>query len=438
MVRSAHGVAALFALPAAPSGASVCTLADHIRSANTNTAVGFCPAGTSQEIITLTEDITLTEPLPMISGTVTIKGVGHAIGGDRKYRVFDVRGGRLTLDNLTIRDAMTGQNDDGGAIRVGRGGRLYINNSSFINNASGGDGGVIWMVHDSQSLTINNSSFIGNKASHSGSVIASVLAYDRQIVINNSSFIDNGGRFNGGVINASNDVLLMIANSTFSNNQTYAGGSVLVVGDRAKVTLTHLTIMDNRTTTTGSSVYRRQGNRGWLRLRNSTIAGSDSDRHCPERLTESSGNLFADGSCASSAGGDPLLGELTGAPGYHPPQDGSPAIDAADPQQCLETDQFGTSRPQGGSCDIGAIEFPDGSPAQQESTAGDQDETDCSVTTTLNLNFRAGPNGSRVGLVPGGSTLLVKGGASGWFKVEFQGKSGWISADYVVTQGDCG
>ncbi|MCY3978704.1 MAG: hypothetical protein OXG23_11455 [Chloroflexi bacterium] len=30
---------------AAPALAAVCTLADHIKSANTNTAVGFCPAG---------------------------------------------------------------------------------------------------------------------------------------------------------------------------------------------------------------------------------------------------------------------------------------------------------------------------------------------------------------------------------------------------------
>ena len=36
--------AALIAAPA-PALASVCTLADHIRSANTNTAVGYCPAG---------------------------------------------------------------------------------------------------------------------------------------------------------------------------------------------------------------------------------------------------------------------------------------------------------------------------------------------------------------------------------------------------------
>ena len=52
-------VAALFAVPAAPALASVCTLSDHIKSANTNTAVGFCPAGTSHDVITITEDTTL-------------------------------------------------------------------------------------------------------------------------------------------------------------------------------------------------------------------------------------------------------------------------------------------------------------------------------------------------------------------------------------------
>ena len=340
---------------------SECTLADRILSANSNTSVGNCPAGRSHDIITLTEDITLTETLPPITGTITIEGEGQVIDGDRKFRIFDVRGRRLTLNNLTVKDAQTGQNDDGGAIRVGTGGRLNVYNSSFINNSSGGNGGAIWMEIDSHSLAINSSRFIGNKASYGGSVIGSALAYDRAMTVNSSSFVDNGGLYDGGAISAYNDVLLNIANSTFSNNRSYAGGSVLDVGGWAKVTLTHLTMMDNRTTTTGSSISRGQGNRGWLRLRNSVIAGGDSDRHCPERLTENSGNLFADGSCASSGGGDPLLGELSGAPGYHSLLDGSPAIDAADLRYCLETDQVGQPRPQGGGCDIGAIESPDGS-----------------------------------------------------------------------------
>ena len=69
----------------------VCTLADHILSANTNTAVGFCPAGTSHDIITIADDITLTEALPPITGTITIEGGGHTISGDGQFRIFDVQ-----------------------------------------------------------------------------------------------------------------------------------------------------------------------------------------------------------------------------------------------------------------------------------------------------------------------------------------------------------
>ncbi len=68
-----------------PSG---CTLANHILSANTNTSVGGCPAGASHDIITLTEDITLSAPLPAINGTITIEGNGHTISGDNQYRNF--------------------------------------------------------------------------------------------------------------------------------------------------------------------------------------------------------------------------------------------------------------------------------------------------------------------------------------------------------------
>ena len=56
-----------------------------------------------------------------------------------------------------------------------------------------------------------------------------------------------------------------------------------------------------------------------------------------------------------------MLGELVepedGSPAYFPLLAGSPAIDAADDGYCPATDQIGTVRPQGGGCDIGAIEY---------------------------------------------------------------------------------
>lgn len=68
-------VAVLFIVTAPPARASVCTLADHIRSANMNTAVGFCPAA-SHNLFAVTEDITLTEPLPPITSEILIERIG--------------------------------------------------------------------------------------------------------------------------------------------------------------------------------------------------------------------------------------------------------------------------------------------------------------------------------------------------------------------------
>ena len=100
-----------------------------------------------------------------------------------------------------------------------------------------------------------------------------------------------------------------------------------------------------------------------LYLRNSIIAGSGAGDDCYGPLDQNSGNLSQDGSCSTRAGGDPLLDDLTGAPAYHSLRDGSPAVDAADPAFCLETDQVGTTRTQGGRCDIGAFESTTAAPA---------------------------------------------------------------------------
>ena len=56
-----------------------------------------------------------------------------------------------------------------------------------------------------------------------------------------------------------------------------------------------------------------------------------------------------------------MLGDLVepevGSPAYLPFLEGSAAIDAAHPAYCRKTDQIGTERPQGGACDILAIEY---------------------------------------------------------------------------------
>ena len=62
---------------------------------------------------------------------------------------------------------------------------------------------------------------------------------------------------------------------------------------------------------------------------------------------------------------------------------------------------------------------------------------ECTVTTTHALNFRATPNGNKIGLVPKGTALDASDRDGDWFMVTFNGVAGWVHGDYVHTAGNC-
>ena len=351
----------------------VCTLRDRILAANSNQAVGACPAGTDHDIIHITEDITLRLPLPPITGDVTIEGGGHTINGDGKFRIFLVNGGNLTVNNLTLTEGFS--EDGGGAIHVRNGGGLAVNGSFFTNNSAGLRGGAIDLtgstrevssdpkisniVHSSQGsgLTVNNSSFINNKSGSGGGA----MTITGTTSISNSSFIENRAGHSGGAVSGYGDT--SISNSTFSGNRAWRSGALHVSGD---VTLTHLTIVDSLSSSSYEGSGRTLSADGNVRLRNSIIAGRvgrGQGRLCADYLVQNVGNIIEDGSCLAPMSGDAGLGALTGAPAHYPLLDGSRAVDSADERFCPATDQLGRPRPQSGGCDIGAIESTAASPA---------------------------------------------------------------------------
>lgn len=422
---------------AAPAAATptpeVCTLSDHILSANSNTAVGACPAGTSHDIISLSEDITLDAPLPQINGTITIEGNGFTISGNHQFRIFTIVGRTLTIKDLTLADGYSPE--DGGAILVENGAALVVENAAFEDNRTEKGGGAISTGSPGDRLSVSNSLFRDNFANSGGGAI---LLNGGRAEISGSAFLENeAGRF-GGAIEAFKGQA-DISNSTFSGNQAGQAGGILVSG--ARTTMTHLTLKDNLALwDEGDEIARREGR---AILRNSIVDGGGEATDCSGGLDESRGNLSRDGSCAASLSGDPLLGGLTGEPAHFPLQEGSPALDAADRAYCLETDQIGAARPQGAGCDIGAIEYAsEMTSADQAQTAadetGEQAFSDCSVTTTDVLNFRDAPAGDWIGNVPANTTLAAMARTSAWFKVTYNGDTGWISAGYVTMAGACG
>ena len=434
----------------------VCPLPDQIVAANRDQAVGNCAAGNGADTIHLLRDFTLDGALPRITTDITIEGNGHTISG-RHYRhlIFLVDGGRLSIHNLTLKEGK-------GAIKAVNGGDVYVNDSHFIDNFSSGGGGAILIRSSGSELVVNNSSFVGNRTENSSTDGSggAILSFGPSTNISNSSFANNQAQYEGGAIDTSNTGQVKIANSSFVDNRARSGGAINTAnggrvditnstfsGNSAKyggalsnsgavTTITHVTMLDNKAQI-GTAIWTRADNH-FVRLRNSIVAGAR--RHytaCFGHLTQNIGNLIEDGSCSPALSGAPLLAELTGSPAYLPLQATSPARDSAIAAFCPATDQLGTSRPQGGGCDIGAIEFKVAGPPRVVSATTEDAQRECTVTTTHILNFREGPNGVRIGLVPSRTTLEAVARESGWFNVEFQGKSGWISADYVVTEGDC-
>lgn len=60
------------------------------------------------------------------------------------------------------------------------------------------------------------------------------------------------------------------------------------------------------------------------------------------------------------------------------------------------------------------------------------------ATTAHNLNFRATPGGEIVRTLPFGVTLTALERTDNWFRVDYHGTRGWVSADYVIAHDNCG
>ncbi len=400
-----------------------CPLDLRIVAANTDAPAGGCPAGNGHDVITLFQDITLTSQLPVINSDITIEGNGHSISGDGKYRIFRVSAGKLTINNLTLKRAFNSRlNSAGAAIGLEGKGRLEVNHATFIDNIAS-EGGAIGTRYDGVRFTVNSSHFEGNGASITGGAIS--MNGGGSGTIANSSFVRNRSDIEGGAIYTVSGAV-SVSNSTFTSNRARKGGGALSA-ENAAVTLTHVT-MYNNLSPLGSGVHVSGNGRAAVNVRNSILDRRLSAPVCSGRLSQSVGNFIADGACSPKLAGDPLFDEPVDTARILLLQAGSPAIGAADPRYCLESDQLGRRRPIVGGCDMGAIEMP---PVVVDISA-------CLIATTHILNFRDGPGGNVIGSVPRDTTLPVTARTPRWFEVEHDGTTGWISADYVVEDGECG
>lgn len=365
---------------------AACSLADAIAAANEDAAKGGCPAGKGADVIFLTADVVLSAELPFIESEITIEGNGYAISGDLSHRIFYVGETEFIVNQLVLREGRSASGSAisslaGGTIIVNRsivesnighssmldfGGairchpcHLTINESILRDNTSSGDGGAVYFNSwgGNYSLRIFNSHVEKNNAAHGGGLYVVTTDPHASAFISNVSFHDNWAAYDGGAIYHGaheSGGEMFVSNSTFYGNHAWAGGA-LYTDELARNTFSHVTFVNNDAGW-GSSIYAY----GKTNLHNSIAVGGRNEE-CYGTLESSLGSLDSDASCDAFLRLNPLLGDLIepadGSPSYYPLMPGSPAIDAVNCDRGITTDQIGTPRPQGGLCDLGAIEF---------------------------------------------------------------------------------
>ena len=191
-----------------------CTLIDAIQSANTDTAVGNCSAGSGADVIQLTEaDVTLelseafgpsdilpqsgqSIGLPAITSHITIEGNGLTIDADtsvNKFRIFEVNGNQNPDGvSLTLKDTVVKDGDPNFEFRFENTGGLlairapvHLDNTQFIGHHQGAV-----TLASSFGSTIRNSVFRDNTTFLDNRGIALDII-NSEVTIENSSFVNN-------------------------------------------------------------------------------------------------------------------------------------------------------------------------------------------------------------------------------------------------------
>jgi predicted outer membrane repeat protein len=266
--------------------------------------------------------------------------------------------GSVTITDSTLSgNSALPVNGRGGAIRI-ESGTLEITGSTFSGNTASTFGGAIM---NEGTVTITDSTLSGNSAGNTGGAIDSAGTMD--IV---SSTLTGNMAATGGAIYHNSGSTTITAGTLSGNSAQYDGGAISTYEGTVEVTAS--TLSENTAGFEGSAVVI--DGPGSITFAASIIDGSAAPgvTTCTiysGTITSLGSNLSDDDTCSLTAAGDiPSSGSIDlgplqnngGATGTMKPLATSDAIDNADCNISTAEDQRGIDRPQGISCDIGAVE----------------------------------------------------------------------------------
>ena len=270
----------------------------------------------------------------------------------------------ISLTTITNNQSQGIEGSGGGICNAG--GLITLTESSISDNSSSTTGGGISSstseIFDITILNISNSSFINNSAVQGGGISLGQGNYE----INNSLFADNFAEKGGGIFLYSGN--LNVVNSTFvENSASFDGGGLMnYVG---KIIAKNNTITRNSAGRSGGGIFNETPNTTFI---NSILSDNDPGRNCFGIPIDGGNNIDSENFCHfnvtinSKIYTDPLLDILAdngGATLTIAIPEISPAVDAANADNCPSTDQRGIIRPMDGNsdglaiCDIGSFEY---------------------------------------------------------------------------------
>jgi hypothetical protein len=256
-----------------------CELRSAIDSANSDSAVGGCTAGSGVDTIefSTTGTIILGSNLPTVTEGLVINGPGNdklAISGANLYQqlYFDAGGASHEIRDLSFISGMNA--GPGGCIRTNAG-SLLIENVVFSKCLSDSQGGALAAITDT---TIRRSQFLSNSGGAGGAVFFST----GNSSISDSTFKSNqcsGPAVNsGGAVQVASSASVTVERSTFQDNRAKMnGGALAVVSTNATLTINSSTITQNHADSDGNSTGNGGGisvDPGTLNISNSIVAGN--------------------------------------------------------------------------------------------------------------------------------------------------------------------
>ena len=300
-----------------------CSLLEALENAEQDALIHRdCPSGARGDrlVLTANHEYVLEGPwpgtssgTPILTDDLEIIGNGAMIHRDiasAEFRLFEIRGGRIELDGLTLSGGLSfGSMAGGGAVLVDSA-DLTIRNSTLVDNTAVGlfvFGGAIRM--DAATVLIEDSVIEGNTAFTDNPEMGGggIAQFDGELTIRRSALLDNWADFNcnesspdsaastGGALRVeavgSGGAQIFIEDSTLAGNIGRVGGAIHIVAiadtgvsgiQDVFVQLLRSTVVHNRAPSCGGLiglgaglyVQEANGGQGLITYGNSIVLGN--------------------------------------------------------------------------------------------------------------------------------------------------------------------